>query len=52
MKVDTFIAGAGTGGTITGVSRALKKAHNSDCIVVGVDPVSETLDIHRVLAVC
>jgi cysteine synthase len=37
--VDAFIAGAGTGGTVTGVSRALKKTHNSKCIVVGVDPV-------------
>ncbi|KAG8220994.1 pyridoxal phosphate-dependent enzyme beta subunit [Butyriboletus roseoflavus] len=39
MKVDALIASAGTGGTITGISRALKKTHNSDCIVVGVDPV-------------
>lgn len=38
-KVDAFIAGAGTGGTVTGVSRALKKQHNTDCVVVGVDPV-------------
>lgn len=38
-KVDVFIAGAGTGGTITGVSRALKKEHNPECIVVGIDPV-------------
>ena len=39
-RVDAFVAGAGTGGTITGVSRALKKAHNPNCVVVGVDPVS------------
>lgn len=39
MKVDALVAGAGTGGTITGISRALKKTHNSDTIVVGVDPV-------------
>ncbi|KAL4078612.1 tryptophan synthase beta subunit-like PLP-dependent enzyme [Scleroderma yunnanense] len=39
LMVDVFIAGVGTGGTITGVSRALKKSHNSNCIVVGVDPV-------------
>jgi len=43
MKVDAFIAGAGTGGTITGVSRALKKTHNSDCIIVGVDPIGSIL---------
>lgn len=41
MKVDAFVAGAGTGGTVTGVSRALKKTHNADCIVVGIDPVSQ-----------
>lgn len=39
-KVDAFVAGAGTGGTITGVSRAIKKNHNKNCIVIGVDPVS------------
>ncbi|KAF8634569.1 hypothetical protein AX17_004159 [Amanita inopinata Kibby_2008] len=37
-KVDVVIAGAGTGGTVTGISRAIKKKHNKDCIVVGVDP--------------
>ncbi|KAG1740012.1 pyridoxal phosphate-dependent enzyme beta subunit [Suillus lakei] len=45
MKVDAFIAGVGTGGTITGVSRALKKAHNADCIVVGVDPIGSILAV-------
>lgn len=39
-KVDVVIIGAGTGGTITGVSRAIKKVHNPDCHIVGVDPVS------------
>jgi len=43
MKVDAFVAGAGTGGTVTGISRALKKTHNPDCIVVGVDPVGSIL---------
>ncbi|KAF8448961.1 tryptophan synthase beta subunit-like PLP-dependent enzyme [Boletus edulis BED1] len=43
MKVDAFIASAGTGGTITGISRALKKTHNPDCIVVGIDPVGSIL---------
>jgi len=37
-KVDAVIAGAGTGGTITGISRAIKKKHNKECIIVGVDP--------------
>ena len=37
-KVDVFIGGAGTGGTLSGVSRALAK-HNKDCKIVGVDPV-------------
>ncbi|KAF8892282.1 cystathionine beta-synthase [Infundibulicybe gibba] len=42
-KVDVMVAGAGTGGTITGISRALKKTHNKDCIVVGVDPKGSIL---------
>jgi cystathionine beta-synthase len=37
-KVDAVIAGAGTGGTVSGISRAIKKTHNKDCVVVGVDP--------------
>ncbi|KAF8555880.1 pyridoxal phosphate-dependent enzyme, beta subunit [Imleria badia] len=49
MKVDAFIAGAGTGGTITGISRALKKTHNSDCIVVGVDPFGSILAFPDIL---
>jgi cysteine synthase len=38
-KVDVFIAGAGTGGTVTGTARAIKKNHNPGCIIVGLDPV-------------
>ena len=38
-KVDVFVGSAGTGGTVTGVARGIKKSHNKDCIVVGVDPV-------------
>nr|GAT47337.1 predicted protein [Mycena chlorophos] len=41
-KVDVVICGAGTGGTVTGVSRAVKK-HNPDCVVVGVDPKGSIL---------
>ncbi|KAJ6581517.1 cystathionine beta-synthase [Mycena capillaripes] len=44
-KVDVVICGAGTGGTITGVSRAMKKAHNKDCIMVGVDPKGSILAV-------
>lgn len=40
-QVDAIVIGAGTGGTITGISRAIKKAHNPECVVVGVDPVCE-----------
>ncbi|KJA28003.1 hypothetical protein HYPSUDRAFT_34269 [Hypholoma sublateritium FD-334 SS-4] len=42
-KVDVIIAGAGTGGTITGLSRAIKKKHNPDCIVVAIDPKGSIL---------
>ncbi len=38
-KVDVLVAGAGTGGTVTGISRAIKKTHNQDCVIIGVDPV-------------
>lgn len=42
-KVKMIVAGAGTGGTITGISRALKK-HNSNIEIVGADPVGSILD--------
>jgi cystathionine beta-synthase len=42
-RVDVLVAGAGTGGTVTGLSRAIKKKHNKDCVIVGVDPVSNTV---------
>ncbi|KAJ2936958.1 hypothetical protein H1R20_g141, partial [Candolleomyces eurysporus] len=42
-KVDVLVAGAGTGGTVTGIARAIKKTHNKDCIVVGVDPKGSVL---------
>ncbi len=36
-KIDMAVIAAGTGGTITGIARALKAA-NPDCIIVGADP--------------
>nr|XP_060622882.1 cystathionine beta-synthase-like [Anolis sagrei ordinatus] len=36
-KVDMFVAGAGTGGTITGIARKLKEKC-PECKIVGVDP--------------
>ncbi|KAF8074866.1 cystathionine beta-synthase [Lyophyllum atratum] len=42
-KVDVMIAGAGTGGTVTGISRAIKKTHNKDCVIVAVDPKGSIL---------
>lgn len=38
-QVDIFVAGVGTGGTVTGVGRALKK-HNPGVKVVAVEPES------------
>lgn len=38
-QVAAFVAGVGTGGTLCGVARALKK-HNSDIYVMAVEPAS------------
>lgn len=43
-KIDMFVAGAGTGGTISGVARKLKEKC-PDCIIVGVDPVGSILAV-------
>ncbi|KAF5350235.1 hypothetical protein D9758_007817 [Tetrapyrgos nigripes] len=42
-KVDVVVASAGTGGTVTGISRAVKRQHNKDCVIVGVDPEGSIL---------
>ena len=36
-KIDMFVAGAGTGGTISGIGRRLKE-ECKNCEIVGVDP--------------
>ena len=41
-KVDIFVAGVGTGGTVSGVGGALKK-HNSAVNVVAVEPASSAV---------
>ncbi|KAJ7765451.1 tryptophan synthase beta subunit-like PLP-dependent enzyme [Mycena maculata] len=56
-KVDVVICGAGTGGTISGLSRAMKgdrddrpkTVHNPDCIIVGVDPKGSILAVPELL---
>jgi cysteine synthase A len=47
-KVDVFVAGVGTGGTLTGVSRYLKGTHGKKLLTVAVEPtnspvISQTL---------
>jgi cysteine synthase A len=39
-KIDIFVAGVGTGGTITGVSRYIKNTKNKKIITVAVEPTS------------
>ena len=41
-KVDAFVAGIGTGGTVTGVGSVLK-GHNPDITIVGVEPADSPL---------
>jgi cysteine synthase A len=41
-KVDVFVAGVGTGGTITGVGEALK-AHNPKAQIIAVEPASSAV---------
>ena len=47
-KVDVVISGTGTGGTVTGIAKGLKK-HDPDVFVVGVDPVGSVLASPAVL---
>ena len=39
-KIDVFVAGVGTGGTMTGVSRYIKQAMGKAIISIGVEPTS------------
>ena len=41
-KIDSFVAGVGTGGTVTGVGKALKK-HNPNIRIVAVEPASSAV---------
>lgn len=42
VRVDVFVAGVGTGGTVSGVGRALKKI-NPDAYVVAVEPATSAV---------
>ncbi|RKF57374.1 Cystathionine beta-synthase [Erysiphe neolycopersici] len=47
-KIKAVVAGAGTGGTVTGLSRGLKK-HNPDIKVIAADPVGSILALPEAL---
>ena len=42
-KIDVFVAGVGTGGTITGVSRYIKKTRGKAILSVAVEPTASPL---------
>lgn len=42
-KLKAVIAGAGTGGTITGISRGIRKAHGKEVAIVAADPIGSIL---------
>ena len=56
-QIAAFVAGVGTGGTICGVARALKK-HNSDVYVMAVEPAASPVLAggvaapHRIQGIC
>ncbi|RMJ18961.1 hypothetical protein BHE90_005057 [Fusarium euwallaceae] len=47
-KINAIVAGAGTGGTITGLARGLKK-HNKDIKVIAADPQGSILALPELL---
>ena len=46
-KVDVFIAGVGTGGTITGVSRYFKNVRKKPILTVAVEPIHRPLSTQK-----
>jgi cysteine synthase A len=47
-NIDIFVAGVGTGGTITGVSRYIKNTQNKNIVTVAVEPTSSpVISQHR-----
>ncbi|KAF8518042.1 cystathionine beta-synthase [Hysterangium stoloniferum] len=51
-RVDAFFAGAGTGGTVSGVAKAIKKTHNKDAVVVAIDPRGSVLALPEDMNTC
>jgi cystathionine beta-synthase len=47
-KINMLVAGAGTGGTITGIARGLRK-HNRDVKIIAADPQGSVLAVPAIL---
>ncbi|KAI9259598.1 cystathionine-beta Synthase [Phascolomyces articulosus] len=48
-RIDMFVAGVGTGGTITGIAKKLKEKCTTNVKIIGVDPFGSTVALPETL---